>query len=46
MYRYHPANAERQLVVNHLELFENEKEKVKQAISEVVVSSILDHVSI
>lgn len=46
VYRYYPANAKQQLVVNLLELFENEKEKVKQAISEVMISSILDHVSI
>ena len=46
MYRYRPANAEQQLVVMVLELFENEKEKAKQAIREVMISPILDHVSI
>ena len=45
VYRYRPANAEQQLVVTVLELVEKEKEKAKQAIREVMISPILDHVS-
>ena len=45
MCRYRPANEEQQLGIKALELFENEKEKAKQAIHEIMISPILDPVT-